>query len=123
MEPNASKIVRVLKRLRAAVGYHELGMTQRAVQCLHSVESLGTIGPFAPVVDILRREIVRNQEDAASIANALQRAACLAPPPARDAISVTLAACYGDVNDGSRTANDMASARGAKPVGPSKPAC
>ena len=34
MEANAIKTVRVLKRLKAAVGYHELGMKQHALQCL-----------------------------------------------------------------------------------------
>ena len=47
MESNASKILRLLKRLKAAVGYHELGMTQHALRCLDSLASLGEIGHFA----------------------------------------------------------------------------
>ena len=49
MESNTGMIVRVLKRLKAAVGYHELGMTQYAVQCLDSLDLLGEIGPFGVV--------------------------------------------------------------------------
>ena len=37
MESNAGMIVRVLKRLKAAVGYHELGMTRHALRCLDSL--------------------------------------------------------------------------------------
>ena len=42
----------VLKRLKAAVGYHELGMTQHALRCLDSLASLGEIGPFGLVTDV-----------------------------------------------------------------------
>ena len=40
MKSEATTIVRVLKRLKAAVGYQELGMTQHAVRCLDSLASL-----------------------------------------------------------------------------------
>ena len=63
MESNAGMIMRVLKRLRAAVGYHELGMTQHALRCLDSLVSLGKIGPFGLVQEVLRAEITRNRED------------------------------------------------------------
>src|SRR5208283_2300127 len=39
MKSNAGTIVRVLKRLKAAVGYQELGMTKHALRCLDSLES------------------------------------------------------------------------------------
>ena len=72
MESNASKIVRVLKRLKAAVGYQELGMTQHALRCLDSLMSLGNIGPFGLVADVLRGEFMMNRENHVSAANALE---------------------------------------------------
>ena len=120
MEPNAGIIVRVLKRLKAAVGYHELGMTQHALRCLDSVASLGKIGPFGLVTDVLRTELVANR---VSADKALEIVACMLPTPARHAIQLTLAACYGPVNDRSMAANSRASARGAKPEHRPNPAC
>ena len=49
MDSNAGMIVRVTKRLKAAVGYHELGMRQHALRCLDSLDLLGEIGPFGVV--------------------------------------------------------------------------
>jgi len=123
MESNASVIVRVLKRLKTAVGYHELGMTQHALRCLDSLVSLGKIGPFGLVQEVLRAEITRNREDHVSAAKALEVVACMLPTPARQAIELTLAACYGQVNGVGRTANSVARARGAMPEGQQKPAC
>jgi hypothetical protein len=43
-------IVRVLKRLKAAIGYHELGMTQHALRCLDSLDLLGKIDTLASLL-------------------------------------------------------------------------
>jgi len=43
------------------------------------------------------------------------------PMPARHAIEMTLAACYGRVNELGRAANGVARARGAKPEGQQNP--
>ncbi len=114
MRPNAGTIVRVLKRLKAAVGYHELGMTQHALRCLDSLASLGEIGPFGLVADVLRGEFVEHAENHVSAAKALEIVACMVPTPARNAIEMTLMACYGPANDAGRAANRVACARGAK---------
>jgi hypothetical protein len=113
MDRNTGTIIRILKRLRTAVGYQELGMTKHALRCLDSLGPLGKIGPFGLVADVLRDEFVKNRENHLSAANALEVVACMLPAPARNAIRMTLAACYGPVNDGSRSANNRASARGA----------
>ena len=114
MESNASMIVRVLKRLKTAVGYHELGMTQHAMRSLDSLASLGKIGPFGLVQEVLCGEFIKHRENHISAAKALEIVACMLPTPARHAIQMTLAACYGQVNDVGRTANSVARARGAK---------
>jgi hypothetical protein len=114
MKSNASTIVRVLTRLQAAVGYHELGMTQHALVCLDGLASLGKIGPFGLVQEVLRGEFIRNRENHVSAAKALEMVACMLPTPARHAIGMTLAACYGQVDDAGRPAMPAARARGAK---------
>ena len=121
MDSNAGMIVRVTKRLKAAVGYHELGMTQHALRCLDSLDLLGKIGPFGVVQDVLRDVFITNPENRVSAANALEVVARMLSTPARHAIQLTLAACYGQVNERSRTAN-MALARGAKIEVQTKPA-
>ena len=123
MEPNAGKIVRVLKRLKTAVGYHELGMTQHALRCLDSLSQLGKIGPFGLVAEVLRAEFVKHAENHVSAAGALEIVACMLPTPASRAVQMTLAACYGQANDNRRAANSVAFARGVKPEGQPKPAC
>jgi hypothetical protein len=115
METNASMILRVLKRLKTAVGYHELGMTQHALRCLDSLSRLGKIGPFSLVAEVLRDEFTSNREKHISAAKVLDTVACMLPTAARNAIEMTLAACYGQVNAVGRTANSVAHARGAKP--------
>ncbi len=115
MESNTGMIVRVLKRLKAAVGYHELGMTQHAVRCLDSLDLLGKIGPFGVVQDVLRDVFITNPENHVSAANALEVVACMLSTPARHAIEMTLAACYGQGNDVGRAADRVARTRGAKP--------
>jgi len=114
MESNTDMILRVLKRLKAAVGYHELGMSQHALRCLDSLASLGKIGPFGMVQEVLRGEFVEHTENHVSAATALEIVACMLPTPARHAIEMTLAACYGQVDEIGRVANRVACDRGAK---------
>jgi len=123
MESNAGMIVRVLKRLKTAVGYQELGMTQHALRCLDSLASLGKIGPFGLVQEVLRGEFIKNRETDISAAKALEVVACMLPTPARQAIKMTLAACYGQASGQGRGANSVACARGAKPERRPNPAC
>jgi len=94
MNSKLDELIRVLKGLRAAVGYHELRMPQHAMRCLHALP-LATINAFEPVIEILRRGIIRNDADAASIVEALREAAGSAPSPLADACKLTLIACYG----------------------------
>jgi hypothetical protein len=96
MDRNAVKLARLFKRLKAAVGYHELGMTRHAVQCLDSLTDVGELGPFALVADVLRGEFLRGSADQFSTASALEVAEGLAPREARRAIRMTLVTCFGN---------------------------
>ncbi len=96
MELDTLKIVQVLKRLRAAVGYYELGMKKHALRCLDTIPNLGNTGIFGLVADVLRDEFAKDQE--VSPAKALVTVACMLPAPARGIVELTLAACYGSRN-------------------------
>ena len=123
MKSNATTTVLVLKRLKAAVGYHELGMTRHALRCLDSLTSLGKIGPFGLIEEVLRGEFTQNRENHITAAKALETAGFMLPKTARDAVDMTLLACYGHGNDVRRPANSVACAHGAKPAGQPRPAC
>jgi hypothetical protein len=75
------------------------------------------------VQDVLRDVFITNPENRVSAANALEVVARMVSTPARHAIELTLAACYGQGNDVRRAANSVACARGAKTEGQPKPAC
>jgi hypothetical protein len=75
------------------------------------------------VREVLRGEFLSNREDHVSAAKALEIVACMLPTPARHAIEMTVAACYGQINESGRAANSVARARGAKAEGQPKPAC
>ena len=122
MKPAEGTMVRKLKRLKTAVGYHELGMTRHALRCLDSLAQLGRIGPFTLVADVLRDEFVQKRENSASAAKALEIVACMLPTAGRHAVQLTLATCYGQSGDTARSVNTAAIARGAKSAQP-KPAC
>ncbi len=112
MNPIAIMIVRVLKRLRTAVGYHELGMTEHALRSLDSLKSLATIEPFGIVAVILRYEFVKERGNFLSIAAALESAAAQLPTPERRAIKLTLAVCFGSTSDASRSATSVSFSEG-----------
>jgi hypothetical protein len=95
MMTNAEMTVRVLKRLKAAVGYHELGMTRHALRCLDSLTELGKIGPFGLVVEVMRGEFLRGPEKHLPAAKALETVACMLTASGRHAVVMTLAVCYG----------------------------
>ena len=95
--------VRVMKRLQAAVGYHELGMTQHALQCLTSLWELGDIGPFRAAQRILRTAILGGSDGYSGIAKALEDAANTLPPPQRQALWQALHGCYRPLVDMPRT--------------------
>ena len=92
-----SKIVRVLKRLKAAVGYHELGMTQHALRCLDSLVSLGG------KLDLLAwssRSCGASSSSTPSVMSPQPRPWRRSPACCRRlaaAMEMTFAACYGQV--------------------------
>lgn len=122
MEPNAIMILRVVKRLKTAVGYHELGMSRHALRWLESAQQLDTAGPFGLVAEVLRQQFAQYDEDHVAPANNLEIAVRALPDSARLAFELTLAICYGQPDDKGRVANIGALTRGLKPEAQPKPA-
>jgi hypothetical protein len=77
---------RALKRLRAAVGYYELGMSRHAINQLDSLLQLGDTGPFRLAAEILRAEFLKASADSGTAAQALGIAACMLRPPEDEAL-------------------------------------
>jgi hypothetical protein len=98
MKTNPITISRLLRKLRTAVGYHELGMTVQALTCLDSVS--GKIGPFSLVIDVLRAEFLAVESRQVFPASALEIVACMLPVSASRAIKLVLAACFGPSETG-----------------------
>jgi hypothetical protein len=114
MNSTPDMIVGTLKRLRAAIGYQELGMTQHALRCLDGLALLGKIGPFYLVVAALHDAFEGNRDHRDSPAATLAHLAGTLPTPARHAAQLALIACFGQASN-QRAANQKASARGANP--------
>ena len=123
MDRNAAKLARLLKRLKAAVGYHELGMMQHAVRCLDSLSVVGEVGAFALVADILRDEFLRGPADQLAAASALEVAEGMAPRAARRAIRTTLVTCFGDSKETESGRNSRASLAPASGASSKNPSC
>lgn len=110
----ARTIVRVLKRLKAAVGYQELGMRTQALACLDDMLRLGDPGDFRRAERIIRADVLLSNGNTRLAAKALEIAACSAPAPENMALWLVLATCYLSPQGSNRSANEKAAGRGAK---------
>jgi hypothetical protein len=108
-------VVRAMRRLRAAAGYHELGMAKQAMACLDSVVELGEIGPFRLAVEVLRAEMLKSSGDFSGAAKALENAARVVPAPQNQGLWLALSACCREAGDDCRAVNSLGYARGARP--------
>jgi tetratricopeptide (TPR) repeat protein len=116
MNGEAAIIVRVLKQLNAAVGYHELGMSDDALACLDRLRRLGNIGVFRPAEEILRAEFLTSRQDYGGAAVALENAARMFPSPQNYGLWLALSVCYWQAGEFAQAINSLACARGVKPA-------
>ncbi len=103
---------RVSKRLRAATGYLELGMTQHA---LDSLDGLAETGPFHAAAEFLRGEALRLQRRFDAAAVHFAAAARAFPEPHDRSAWLALSQCLRGVGDDDSALDMLARARGAKP--------
>jgi len=104
--------IRILKRLRQATGYLELGM---ADQALERLQGFGDPGPLEAEVAFLRGEALRIQHRYRDAAAALKTAARKAPFPHDRSAWLALSLCYRQAGDTRRAIQSLARARGALP--------
>jgi tetratricopeptide (TPR) repeat protein len=115
MELSGYQLVRATARVRQAMGYHELGMVEHALECLAATERMGDLGAFQLVVDMLRAEVQHRQENYDAAAKALEEAAQKLPPAASRSLWMAISMCYREAGDTDRAVTSLARARGAKP--------
>ena len=111
MSSEVSHFFRVAKRVRAAVGYLELGMSEQALACL---ENLGELGPFEAEVELLRGQAFRLQHRYEDAAVALKAAATKFPAPQDKSAWLALSICYHQAGDADQALQMLARARGAQ---------
>jgi len=110
IKPEVRHMIRIAKRLAAATGYLELGMTQHA---LDSLEGLGNLGPFEGPVELLRGESLRLQHRYDEAEKSLQIAAKKFPAPGDRTAWLALSNCYRQAGDVDGAVQMLARARGA----------
>ena len=114
MKAEVRTAARVLKQLKAALGYHELGMHSHALQCLEDLLQRDNIGPFRLAVEALLVDLCQSLEEDAT-AEGRKNAARRRPFPHHRALWAALSACHEHLGDASQAANGLAFARGATP--------
>lgn len=82
---------KVIRKLAAAEGYLELGMSARAIA---EVDSAGDSGPFEAIAQLLRGEALQHQNRLEEAIPALNRAAELFPKPFNQRALLGLSVCY-----------------------------
>ena len=108
MKPqDAQKVVR---RLAAAEGYLELGMSVRAIAMIESVKDAG---PFEAIAELLRGEALQSQSRFDEAIPALNRAAELFPQPFNQRALLSLSHCYRERGDLDLAEQTAAAARPA----------
>jgi predicted Zn-dependent protease len=112
MEQGSIQIVRTLKRLSAAIGYLELGMTRQALAAL---EGLDAPGPFAPLAEMLRGEAARREDRLGDAARSFEAAARMLPKPGNRAIWLALSSFHRQAGNTDLAIQSLACARGARP--------
>ncbi|MGO8750317.1 MAG: tetratricopeptide repeat protein [Thermoguttaceae bacterium] len=111
MTPELSHFMRVAKRVSAAAGYLELGMSQHTLDCL---ENLGDVGPFEADVDILRGAAFRLQHRFQEADVALATAAEKSPAPEDKAAWIALSICYNEAGNPAKALQMLARAEGRR---------
>jgi hypothetical protein len=114
MKAEVRTVARVLKQLKAALGYYELGMNPHALQCLDDLLQRNNIAPFRLAVEALRVELCKSLEENAT-AEGLKSTARRRPFPHHRTLWAAVNACHEHLGGASQAANGLALARGAAP--------
>ena len=111
MAVDAKQLARVSRRVNAAVGYLELGMTEHALQ---SVADLGDSGPLRPLVEMVRGQALWMQRRYDEAADVFKHAASTFPAPHDRQAWLALSRYYMGTGNTDLAIQNLARARGAK---------
>ncbi|MGQ9505293.1 MAG: tetratricopeptide repeat protein [Thermogutta sp.] len=111
MNPEQKRAIFVSRKVREAAGYVELGLLDRALECLN----IPDLGPWEGAVSMFRGQILAAQGRFRDAAVAFERAAELFPPPHDRVAWLTLSHCLRQTGDTTRAIQVLGRARGAFP--------
>ena len=94
--------IKTLRQLTAAEGYLELGMPTNAMDQLDQIDE---VGPFEPVVELLRGKSLQAQHRYSDAIEPLQRAARMIPAPHNQDAWLSLSICFRE--DGQQELADV----------------
>jgi tetratricopeptide (TPR) repeat protein len=117
MKTNDIHFARVVRRIREATGFIELGLPQYA---LDRLEGLDEPGPFTAQIELVRGEALRRQHRYFDAVASLKRAAAKAPAPIKQSAMLAISACYHQTGDHAKAMDAYASARGVAPKTPGR---
>jgi len=112
MELGRAQIVRTVKRLAEAIGYLELGMTQRALDVLEGIEEPG---PFTAVAEMLRGEAARLEDRLPDAVYSFEKAARMLAAPDNKSIWYALSQFHLKSGDIDAAIETLSYARGVRP--------
>jgi len=116
MEISTYQLVRATARMRQAMGYYELGMTEHALASLEATRQMGDLGAFRFVVDMLRAKMEQRPDDYHEAVQELEKLAPTLAPAYRRCLWMALSMCYRQAGDTERAVSTLACARGASPT-------
>jgi tetratricopeptide (TPR) repeat protein len=110
MTPEHVQFLRIVRRIREATGYAELGMFQHA---LNRLSHLGNLGPLEAEVALVRGEMFRLMNRTDEAQREFQTAAVKFPSPQDRTAWLALSLLYRQTGDTSMAISMLALARGA----------
>ena len=110
MTPEQVQYLGIVRRIREATGYAELGMFQHA---LDRLSHLGDVGPLEAEVALVRGEVLRVMGRVEEAEREFQTAAVKFPSPQDRTAWLALSLLYRQTGDTSMAVSMLALARGA----------
>jgi tetratricopeptide (TPR) repeat protein len=111
MTPEHTQFLRIVRRIREATGYAELGMYQHA---LNRLSDLGTPGPLEAEVALVRGEMLRLMGRLEEAEGEFHTAAVKFPSPQDRTAWLALSLLYREAGNASMAASMLGRARGAQ---------
>lgn len=103
--------IRIQKRLNESIGYLELGLNRRAIDCL---ADLGPLGSFETTVEMIRAEAFRREGCYDEAIGSLVQLVKKTPSPFDRPVWLAMSMCFHDAGDLDSAIQTLGFARGAQ---------